>query len=402
MTWTASGATSTRRGRIARTMPIVDSARSRRDWPGFCLAPAVKTMTSESASTSTSSDPSTCAIGTNWMPWLRSSASACTLAALTSKSETVWATPRIKAAYARVAPTAPAPTMPSLVRRRRRVSSASASTVMVRCSSTGRLNWAARLGGWWGHGSGGPAVEGSPRAACDDGVVDLPADAVPSLEGYPVLPPALRPPVVFDQVWRDVTFVHWPVDPDSVRHLFPAGTRPDVFADGLTYVALVPFVMDGIRLGRAPSPRLPWLGSFLETNIRLYSVVAAARAGLGIPYTWARMRLRRDDDLVTYESRRRAPSRGLRSLLIVRVGDRVEPTPLETWLTARWGAHTRVAGRTLWVPNEHEAWPLYAAGVVELADDLLGASGVTPAGPRLRALWSPGVATRFGRPSRVA
>lgn len=267
-----------------------------------------------------------------------------------------------------------------------------------------------------------PTLAAVRRAACDDGVVDLPGDALPLPAGYPVQPPPLRPPVVFDQVWRDLTFVHWPVDPGSVRHLFPAGTRPDVFVDGLTYVALVPFVMDGIRLGRAPSPRLPWLGSFLETNIRLYSVddagrhgvlfrsletervavVAAARAGLGIPYTWARMRLRRDGDLVTYESRRRAPSRGLRSLLTVRVGERVEPTPLETWLTARWGAHTRVVGRTLWVPNEHEAWPLYAAGVVDLADDLLGASGVTPSGPRLRALWSPGVATRFGRPSRVA
>lgn len=251
--------------------------------------------------------------------------------------------------------------------------------------------------------------------------MDLPADAVPSLEGYPVLPPVLRPPVVFDQVWRDVTFVHWPVDPDSVRHLFPAGTRPDVFADGLTYVALVPFVMDGLRLGRAPSPRLPWVGTFLETNIRLYSVdgdgrhgvlfrsleteralvVAGARAALGIPYTWARMRMRRERDLVTYTSLRRAPARGLRSRLTVRVGDPVTPTPLETWLTARWGAHTRVAGRTLWVPNEHAPWPLQAAEVVELADDLLGASGVTAAGPPLRALWSPGVATRFGRPTRV-
>ena len=53
------------------------------------------------------------------------------------------------------------------------------------------------------------------------------------------------------------------------------------------------------------------------------------------------------------------------------------------------------------MPNQHEPWPLYAADVVELSDDLLGASGVTLAGPRLRALWSPGVATRFGRPSRV-
>ncbi|GAA2741195.1 YqjF family protein [Terrabacter aerolatus] len=252
--------------------------------------------------------------------------------------------------------------------------------------------------------------------------MDRSVDASEALRAYPVTPPPLRPPVVFDQVWRDLTFVHWPVEPDSVRHLFPAGTGPDVFADGLTYVALVPFVMDGIRLGRAPSPRLPWVGSFLETNIRLYSVddagrhgvlfrsleteralvVAGARVGLGIPYTWARMRLSRDGDLVTYASRRRAPERGLRSLLTVRVGDPIEPTPLETWLTARWGAHTRVAGRTLWVPNEHAPWPLYAADVVELADDLLGASGVIPAGPRLRALWSPGVATRFGRPSRVA
>ena len=247
-------------------------------------------------------------------------------------------------------------------------------------------------------------------------------DDVPSLDGYPVAPPPLRPPVVLDQLWRDLTFVHWPVDPDSVGHLFPEGTRPDVFADGLTYVALVPFVVDSTRLGPAASQRLPWLGSFLETNIRLYSVddagrhgvlfrsleteralvAVGARALLGIPYPWARMRLRRDGDVVTYASRRRAPARGLRSLLAVRVGARVAPTPLETWLTARWGAHTRVAGRTLWVPNEHGPWPFCAADVLELADDLLGASGVTPTGPRLRALWSPGVATRFGRPSRVS
>lgn len=242
------------------------------------------------------------------------------------------------------------------------------------------------------------------------------------LTDYPVLPPPLRRPVVFDQVWRDVTFVHWPVEPSKVAHLFPTGTRPDVFADGRTYVALVPFVMDGIRLGRAPSPRIPWLGSFLETNIRLYSVddagrhgvlfrsletqrllvVPAARIGLGIPYTWARLSLRREGDVVTYTSRRRMPDPGLASVLSVRVGDPVEPTPLETWLTARWGAHTRVAGRTVWVPNEHEPWPLSAAEVLDLRDDLLGASGARPAGEPLRGLFSPGVVTRFGRPSVVA
>ena len=256
---------------------------------------------------------------------------------------------------------------------------------------------------------------------CDHEGVGALWDAESVLAGYPVLPPPLRRPVVFDQVWRDVTFVHWPVEPQSVAPLFPPGTRPDVFADGRTYVALVPFVMHGIRLGRAPSPRLPWLGSFLETNIRLYSVddegrhgvlfrsletqrllvVPAARVGLGIPYTWARLSLRREEDVVTYTSRRRMPHRGLRSVLSVRVGAPVVPTPLETWLTARWGAHTRVAGRTVWVPNEHEPWPLCAAEVLELRDDLLAASGATPVGEPLRVLFSEGVATRFGRPSLV-
>ena len=64
----------------------------------------------------------------------------------------------------------------------------------------------------------------------------------PALAGYPVTPPPLTGPVTFDQRWSDLTFVHWPVRPDSVAHMFPPGTRPDVFVNGLTYVALVPFV----------------------------------------------------------------------------------------------------------------------------------------------------------------
>ena len=237
--------------------------------------------------------------------------------------------------------------------------------------------------------------------------------------GYPVIPPPLPRPVTFDQRWSDLVFIHWPVAPDSVAHLYPAGTRPDVFADGMTYVALVPFAMRGTRLG--PTPPVPYFGSFLETNIRLYSVdgagrhgvlfrsletsrlavVPLTRVGLGIPYTWARMRLTRRGETITYDSVRRWPRRGLRSRLTVTVGEVIEPTPLEVWLTARWGAHTRKAGRTWWVPNEHDPWPLRAAQVVALDDDLLAASGVQPTGEPLRALYSPGVRTRFGRPTQV-
>lgn len=233
--------------------------------------------------------------------------------------------------------------------------------------------------------------------------------------------PPLRGPVISDQFWADVTFVHWPVDPQTVAHLFPPGTRPDVFADGLTYVGLVPFVMRYTAAGT--SLRLPYFGSFAETNVRLYSVDDAGHHGvyfrslettrlavvgfcrlvLGVPYTWAKMRVTRDGDRISYDSTRRWPGRGLRSRVTVRIGDVLAPSALEVWLTARWGAHSRKAGRTWWVPNEHDPWPLRTAEIVELDDELVTAGGITTtAGPRLRALYCEGMHARFGRPEVVA
>src|ERR1700722_3551801 len=227
----------------------------------------------------------------------------------------------------------------------------------------------------------------------------------PDLAGFPVTAPPLPGPVAFDQRWSELTFLHWPVHPESVAHMYPPGTRPDVFADGMTYVALVPFVMTSTKVGSVL--RLPYFGSFLETNVRLYSVddagrhgvlfrsletarlavVPLIRIGLGVPYTWAKMRVTRSAGQITYDSVRRWPRRGLRSRVTVTLGDVVEPTPLEVWLTARWGAHTRKAGRTWWVPNAHEPWRFRAAQVVELQDELLDASGVQPAGEPLRTLF---------------
>lgn len=237
--------------------------------------------------------------------------------------------------------------------------------------------------------------------------------------GFAVTAPPLPPPSFTSQYWKDLTFVHWPVEPASVAHMFPPGSRPDVFTDGMTYVGLVPFAMCELALG-IPTP-IPYFGSFLETNVRLYSTDAAGRHGvlfrsletarlavvpitratLGVPYTWAKMQLTRDGRRITYDSTRRLPSRGLRCRVAIDVGDRVEPTALEVWLTARWGAHTRKAGRTWWVPNAHDPFPLHAAQVLELDDELVAAAGVRPAGERVRAIYSPGVRTRFGRPSVV-
>lgn len=241
---------------------------------------------------------------------------------------------------------------------------------------------------------------------------------------FPRTPARLPRPVVFDQRWTDLTFLHWAVDPADVAPYLPAGTRPDVWSDGATYVALVPFRMTHAGPGRLP---VPFFGWFPETNIRLYSVddagrhgvvfrsleasrlavVLLARFGVRIPYTWARMRIEHDGAEHRYRSRRRWPDAGPSTDVVVRVGERVTPTPLEDFLTLRWGMHSDVSRgggrpRTRWFPNEHAPWPLHEADLTHLDDGLAAAAGFDLAPrPDLRPLWSPGVRTRFGRPTRI-
>ncbi len=237
------------------------------------------------------------------------------------------------------------------------------------------------------------------------------------IEPVQVSPPALPRPHLLAQRWHEVAFLHWAVAPDAVRHLLPAGVAPDVH-EGRTYVGLVPFRLVGTAV--AGGPAVPWAGTFLETNVRLYSVdatgrrgvvflnmaaerwpaVAAGRAVFGLPYRWARMRFRRTDDLRTYAARMRRPGRPVRSRVTVSpVGSAIDG-PLERFLTARWGLHVAHLGRTWYLPNTHVMWPLRRAEVHELDDGLLAAAGLDDLArrPPDHAAFSEGVAATFGRP----
>ncbi|SEQ94500.1 hypothetical protein SAMN05216188_106311 [Lentzea xinjiangensis] len=219
---------------------------------------------------------------------------------------------------------------------------------------------------------------------------------------------------VLTQWWNDVTFLHWRVDPGAVEHLLPAGTRPDVMGGG-TFVGLVAF-----RLAPLGWPALTHRWSFPETNVRLYTVdregrrgvaflsmdatspvfVLGARALVRLPYMWSDMALRRDGDEVSYTCERRWPDRDATSTLTVRVGERVaRPSPLEQFLTARWGLHTSWFGRTAFFPNHHAPWDLHRATVVRCDDGLVAAAEVPVSGAPMSVLHSPGVRARFGIPS---
>jgi uncharacterized protein YqjF (DUF2071 family) len=234
-------------------------------------------------------------------------------------------------------------------------------------------------------------------------------------------PPDLPGPTLLGQGWRDLTFLHWRVDPALVAPLLPAGTSPDVY-DGSSWVGLIPFRLVGAHFGTGPA--LPYVGTFPETNVRLYSVdgegrhgvvfrsleaarlpfVLGARAALGLNYTWARMRVARSGAEIRYTSRRRWPApRGARNDVRVQVTAEVVDDPLADFLTARWGLHTRHLGRTFFLPNTHARWPLQQARLVSLDDELLAAAGFPGLAERApdSVLYSAGVRTRFGGPQRV-
>lgn len=242
----------------------------------------------------------------------------------------------------------------------------------------------------------------------------------PGVEPVCPIAPELTGPVLMNQRWRDLTFLHWAVDPEEVAHWMPPGVRPDTL-DGKTYVGLIPFRMVGAGVGRGPG--VPWLGSFLETNVRLYSVddtgrrgivflsldadrapvVLGARAAFGLPYRWARMRHRSDDGTHSYDARLRAPGGRAESHIVIRAGAERRSTEIDDFVSARWGLHVRWWGRTLYIPNHHEPWPVHDAQVLALEDELMASVGLAGLShrPPDHVAFSPGVRTEFGFPANA-
>lgn len=198
--------------------------------------------------------------------------------------------------------------------------------------------------------------------------------------------------------WARLTMVHWAVEPDRVQRHLPEGLTVDTF-DGAAYVGLIPFDMRDVRPPGVP-PVLPWVGDFPETNVRTYAVtpsgqrgvwfhsleasrlgaVLVARTAFRLPYMWARMSITTGPRRIRYRTRRRWPGpRGARSDLAVRIGDRLaddEITPLDDFLFARWRFLDGWSdGRVIASPMRHEAWPLHAASIEHLDDELVAAAG---------------------------
>ena len=197
--------------------------------------------------------------------------------------------------------------------------------------------------------------------------------------------------------WEALTYLHWDMDPARVAAQLPDGLVPDLH-DGRAWVGLIPFRMAGIGLGARGVP-LPQ-GTFPETNVRTYVVgpdggrgvyfhslditrlapVAVARLGYRLPYAHASMAIGRRGDRLAYRAQRRWPApAGATSHVIVEVGERVpvtQRTALDGFLADRWSLYVATPrGHLRRALVDHGPWPLRAAQVCHLDDELVAAAG---------------------------
>lgn len=227
--------------------------------------------------------------------------------------------------------------------------------------------------------------------------------------------------------WDQLTFLHWPMDPQVIQATLPPSLRVQTF-EGTAWVSLVPFIM---RITAPHTPVVPWIGRFPETNVRTYvtaadaedgsqeaiasegiwfysldatraAAVAFARAAYRLPYVWSSMSVARAHDTIAYRARRRTGGRAT-SDVVVRIGARYEPaelTPLDHFLSARWRLYSQVFGRPVAVLAEHAAWPLRRAELLRCDDQLIVADGLpAPVGDPI-VQFADTVSVRVGPPYR--
>ncbi len=213
------------------------------------------------------------------------------------------------------------------------------------------------------------------------------------------LAPTRRPDAsaVMRQRWARLLFLHWPVAPEAVAPLLPAGLEVDLY-DAQAWIGLVPFVVTGARLVFLPP--LPGVSSFDEINVRTYVhlrgrdpgvwffsldassrlAVAAARGLFKLGYRYADIRAEVDGETVRFESRRIAPG-PLPAACEFEYAPRgavahAVPGTFEHFLVERYVLYAADGDRLYRGRVHHEPYPLQGATVAGLSQDLVQAAGL--------------------------
>lgn len=216
----------------------------------------------------------------------------------------------------------------------------------------------------------------APRLA-----VDCPRDILRRTDHRPW--PVPKRPWIMTQTWRDLLFIHWPIEPRQLAPVIPQHLTLDTF-DGAAWLAIVPFWMSGIRLRGFPP--ISGTSSFPEINVRTYVryedkpgvyfisldapaafTIAIARRWFHLNYYRARIQLHRQNENIEYKSDRVA------SKSAACFHARYKPIgpsklssqgSLEHWLTERYCLYASDKYNRLYRAEIlHQPWPLQPAEI---------------------------------------
>lgn len=249
---------------------------------------------------------------------------------------------------------------------------------------------------------------------------------VTAIEPVQAHPPPLDGRRVLRQRWAELAYFHWRYPADEVRRLLPDGIAVDTF-DGDAWVGLIPFVMRDVRVG--PTPPVPYLGTFVEINVRTYVVdahgrravwfwsldvprsviVGVARTAFSLPYCWSpgASHTETEPGRHRYTMQRRwpsAPAGPARAEIDFTVGDEIAPDDVDDlshFLSARWGLLTTRRDRVLRGSVSHPQWPLFEIGAASIDQTVIEAAGLSSPQGELHAMYSPGVDVEVGWLTRV-
>lgn len=224
------------------------------------------------------------------------------------------------------------------------------------------------------------------------------------------------------QNWTHLTFLHWPYAESELRPFVPSGLELDTFG-GAAWIGLTPFIVEGLRLPFLAA--LPWISRFPEMNVRTYvrgpegergiwfftleadrlAAVLGARLVYALPYRWAEMRVNFGEPGLEYRSVRhlgRGSSEAGQMHMVLEIGESIEPTDLDVFLTARFRLYTVLAGRLAFAQVEHEPWPLQGARLQSMKENVITASGLPEPKGQPLVHYSTGVHARIGRPKLIS
>jgi uncharacterized protein YqjF (DUF2071 family) len=177
-------------------------------------------------------------------------------------------------------------------------------------------------------------------------------------------------------------FAHWPIPAATIQSKLPQGLQVDTL-DGTAWLGVVPFVMDRVRFRTTGqgSLRIPTAHAFPELNLRTYVTgpdgragvyffsldaasllaVIGARIGFGLPYFWASMQERIEDNTIHYRSRRLIGPTANFAATFRATGKPAADDDLRRFLTERYALFVRRFGTVQIGEIHHRPWQLETA-----------------------------------------